>query len=58
MKKAGICSKVSRKFNPQTTDSNHDNPIYENHLERQFVVPCANYAWCGDVTYSAPGLNR
>ena len=51
MKKAGIRSKVSKKFKPQTTDSKHDNPIYENHLNRQFVVPCVNYAWCGDVTY-------
>lgn len=51
MKAAGLRSKVSRKFKPQTTDSNHNKPIYENWLNRQFKVPCANYAWCGDVTY-------
>ena len=53
MKKAGLKSKTCKKFKPQQTDSDHDNPIYENHLQRQFVVPCANYAWCSDVTYIA-----
>ena len=51
MKNAGLRSNVSKKFKPQTTDSKHDKPIYEKWLERKFTVPCANYAWCGDVTY-------
>lgn len=42
---------MSKKFNPQTTDSNHNKPIYENLLNREFVVPCANHSWCGDITY-------
>ena len=53
MKDAGLKSIVSKKFKPQTTDSNHANPIYDNWLKREFVAPCANYAWCGDVTYIA-----
>ena len=53
MKYAGLKSIVSKKFKPQTTDSNHAKPVYDNWLKREFNVPCANYAWCGDVTYIA-----
>ncbi len=53
MKDAGLKSIVSKKFKPQTTDSNHIKPVYDNWLKREFTVPCANYAWCGDVTYIA-----
>ena len=53
MKGAGLKSIVGKKFKPQTTDSNHAKPIYDNWLKREFNVPCANYAWCGDVTYIA-----
>ena len=27
-----------------------------NHLERQFAVTEPNQVWCGDVTYSVPGV--
>ncbi|SYD38181.1 Uncharacterised protein [Klebsiella pneumoniae] len=27
-----------------------------NHLERQFAVTAPNQVWCGDVTYSVPGV--
>ena len=53
MKDAGLKSIVSKKFKPQTTDSNHAKPVYDNWLKREFIAPCANYAWCGDVTYIA-----
>lgn len=53
MRGAGLKSRVSQKFKPQTTDSNNGKAIYENWLKREFTVPCANYAWCGDVTYIA-----
>ncbi len=53
MKDAGLKSIVSKKFKPQTTDSSHAKPVYENWLNREFTAPCANYAWCGDVTYIA-----
>lgn len=51
MRLNGIKSSVRTKFNPQTTDSNHDKPIYDNLLKREFVVPHENYAWCSDITY-------
>ncbi len=53
MAENGIRSKVSRKYKVCTTDSNHKLPIYENKLNREFVVPQANYAWCSDITYCA-----
>ena len=53
MKEAGLKSIVSMKFKPQTTDSNHAKPVYDNWLKREFTAPCVNYAWCGDVTYIA-----
>lgn len=27
-----------------------------NHLDRQFAVTEPNQTWCGDVTYSVPGV--
>jgi transposase InsO family protein len=34
-----------------TTDSNHNLPVYENVLDRQFEQPEANRAWVSDITY-------
>jgi putative transposase len=55
MQDNGIKSKVIRQYRVCTTDSNHSLPVYENKLNREFVVPRANYAWCGDITYCATG---
>lgn len=27
-----------------------------NHLDRQFAVTAPDQVWCGDVTYSVPGV--
>ncbi|MCQ8120018.1 IS3 family transposase, partial [Methylomonas rosea] len=34
-----------------TTDSNHNLPVYENVLDRQFEQAEANRAWASDITY-------
>ena len=34
-----------------TTDSNHNLPVYDNVLDRQFEQPEANRAWVSDITY-------
>lgn len=34
-----------------TTDSNHNLPVYENVLDRQFEQAEANRAWVSDITY-------
>jgi transposase InsO family protein len=34
-----------------TTDSNHNLPVFENVLNRQFKQASANQAWVADITY-------
>lgn len=51
MRAQGLKSRTVRKYKVCTTDSNHKLPVYDNKLNRQFIVPHANYAWCGDITY-------
>jgi transposase InsO family protein len=53
MKRAGIASKVRRRFVVHTTDSNHEHPVAPNTLERRFDVrewELPNVAWCTDIT--------
>ncbi|MFD0085147.1 IS3 family transposase [Priestia megaterium] len=51
MQELGIRSCVSRKFNAQTTDSNHNDPIAPNLLNQQFHVVEPNRVWAADITY-------
>lgn len=51
MKEAGIGSKVCKKFRVQTTDSDHDNPVAENVLDRNFAVDELDTVWGTDITY-------
>jgi len=50
-RKAGIRSRMHRKFRVKTTDSNHTNPIAPNLLNRNFTMDMPNRAWASDVTY-------
>jgi len=50
MKSKGLRSRVKRKFKA-TTDSNHDLPIAENILNRNFMPTRLNQAWVSDITY-------
>lgn len=34
-----------------TTKSDHDHPVADNHLDRQFQPAQPNQAWVGDITY-------
>lgn len=43
-----------RKFR-KTTDSNHDNPIAPNRLDRKFSVNAPNEVWVTDITYVQTG---
>src|SRR5580692_9079186 len=45
-----VRAKTARKFRC-TTDSNHDLPVAENLLDRQFNPAAANEAWVADITY-------
>ena len=50
MKEQGIASVVSRKFRVTTTDSNHDQPVFANHLDREFTATAPNQKWAADIT--------
>jgi len=46
----GLRGKVRRAFR-KTTDSNHERPIAENSLNRQFAPKNKDSVWCADITY-------
>jgi len=51
MKAHGIKARTHRKYRVQTTDSNHDQPIAPNRLDRVFTQAQRDRAWVGDITY-------
>jgi len=51
MRENGIASIVNRKFRVSTTDSNHDQPVFENTLDRDFSADGINQKWACDITY-------
>src|SRR5262249_5218790 len=50
MHENGIAAKTARKFRC-TTDSNHDRPVADNLLDRQFDPESPNESWVTDITY-------
>jgi transposase InsO family protein len=50
MRDHDIAARTTRKFRC-TTDSNHDRPVADNLLDRQFDPCGANEAWVADITY-------
>ncbi len=50
MKEMGLICKIQKKF-VVTTDSNHNKPIAENILNRNFNPERPNYVLVGDITY-------
>jgi putative transposase len=50
MREAGIAAKTKRKFR-QTTDSNHNHPVAENLLNRQFEPGARDESWVADITF-------
>jgi putative transposase len=51
MKQARIQAKTHRRFRISTTDSNHDLPVFENLLDRDFTAQGPNEKWLCDITY-------
>lgn len=51
MRNHGIAAKTARKFRCTTTDSDHDLPVAENLLDRQFDPAAPNESWVADITY-------
>jgi putative transposase len=50
MRESGIAAKTARKFRC-TTDSDHDLPVADNLLDRQFDPDAPNASWVADITY-------
>jgi putative transposase len=50
MRGQGIAAKTAKKYRC-TTDSNHDLPVADNLLGRQFNPAGAHEAWVADITY-------
>lgn len=50
MKEQGLRARQKRRFR-KTTDSNHEDPIADNILDREFTQAAPNVAWVTDVTY-------
>jgi len=50
MRENGICVRTKRRFR-RTTDSNHDYPIADNIVNRNFDVKAPDRLWAGDITY-------
>jgi transposase InsO family protein len=50
MREHGVAAKTRRKFRC-TTDSNHDRPVAENVVDRQFEPGSPNEVWTADITY-------
>jgi transposase InsO family protein len=55
MQQAAIAAKMARKFRLSTTDSDHNLPVADNLLDRQFNPDAANEAWVADITYVPTG---
>jgi putative transposase len=51
MKQRQIRAKTKKKFVPRTTDSQHDQPVAKNLLDREFTALLPNQKWVADITY-------
>ena len=52
MKSMGLEAVAKKKYKV-TTDSEHNKPIVENVLNRNFHTTAINQKWTGDITYVA-----
>lgn len=50
MKAAGLRGRVRRRFRV-TTNSQHEDPIAPNTLNRDFTADSSDSVWCADITY-------
>lgn len=51
MRSEGIRSITCKKFRGITTESRHDFPVAENHLNRDFKAHMPGQKWVSDITY-------
>ena len=55
MKEAGVAVKHKKKYKV-TTDSNHQQPVFDNLLNRDFSAEQPDQVYAADVTYGVPGV--
>ena len=55
MQKHGWKSRICKKFRCSTTDSNHNLPVFENILNRNFKAEKISQKWVSDITYIPTG---
>jgi putative transposase len=55
MQEREIRAKTKKKYVPRTTDSQHQQPIARNILDRQFKAGLPNQKWAADITYVPTG---
>lgn len=53
MRGLGLTGTPKRRFRPTTTDSDHDDRVADNVLDRKFEASAPNQVWVGDITYLA-----
>ncbi|RMF89485.1 MAG: IS3 family transposase, partial [Planctomycetota bacterium] len=51
LRRQGLRAVRAARFVPSTTDSDHDLPVVENLLERNFTAGRPNEKWVSDITY-------
>jgi transposase InsO family protein len=51
MRSEGLKSIICKKFRGATTDSTHNFPVAENHLNREFFAQAPGQKWVSDITY-------
>lgn len=51
MKQKGLVGRQRVRWHPQTTDSNHDQPIAPNRLAEAKAATAPNQIWVADITY-------
>jgi transposase InsO family protein len=51
MRQHGLCGRQKRRYRPQTTDSNHDQPIAPNRLALAPAPTAPDQLWVADITY-------
>ncbi|MBL3659103.1 IS3 family transposase, partial [Fulvivirga sediminis] len=55
MRNHSIKSIISKKFKGNTTDSNHNYPVAQNLLQRNFNADAPGQKWVSDITYIPTG---
>jgi putative transposase len=51
MKEEGLSGRPKRRYRPQTTQSDHQNPIAPNHLAKVEKITACDQVWPTDITY-------